>query len=74
MKKSILNLGKALKKAEQREISGGYGGGSGGYGGGGGTTEVCCLYNNFGTTCGVTRAFAEFYVNANPSTSYFICD
>ncbi|MBA6156382.1 hypothetical protein H3Z83_07630 [Tenacibaculum sp. S7007] len=54
MKKSILNLGKALNKVEQKQINGGTdpisgdGGGSGGGSGDSGNWGVCREYGKFG--------------------------
>ena len=63
MKKSILNLGKALERAEQKEIAGGYGGGGG--------TPVCCIYSTTsGYQCGYSLNHAQFMMQLPHVISY----
>jgi hypothetical protein len=73
MKKSLLNLGTAIKKAEQKAITGGYGGG-GGYSGP--PQQTCCYQVSAASgiqtaDCYTAQRIINIY--GSPTGSYWPC-
>jgi hypothetical protein len=76
MKKSILNLGTAIKKSEQKAITGGYSG----YGGGGGNPgpppQTCCYQVSASSavqTASCSTAQSIIWLYGTPSGGYWPC-